>query len=472
MNISFLPNPLVSPSPLNFPPSAVAQLPSPVPLDLSPSRGDISDDENSTPSPSRSRSRSPFVTSSRSRSRSRSRSPSPSSIAERNFERIPQHRRPLIDRTKLPPIARELAECSVITIAELSRIFDYIETNREAIRAPFQGRVQPHYIEQSETLPYPILVGPRQIVIRLPEELGEGSLRVVRLAYDLIGRERLACVSSQDYLTEDELEESDAGLWKEIKVRNYLEESDCRLANVKFVAIDRNSYFHLVMSQYNGDLHERVFVRHPQLETTEIESIMKKLIKSVAALHANDVVHRDIKLQNILYSFPVLRRTSPNPYLSSLDQAFICKSNDAIEQMPSEQRSDYLQCRKTLAGTAAYLSPNVISWARSCSDIPNEQWKANDVWALGLALFQLVTRRDPHIVTIFDAKRDAGFSASQALLTIVNAALAGSPQHQQDIDSIDNTPIAPVLKNVLKSMLQLKAVNRITMQQAVNQLDQ
>lgn len=91
----------------------------------------------------------------------------------------------------------------------------------------------------------------------------------------------------------------------------------------------------------------------------------RDVLRGLAYLHDHEVLHRDIKPQNIL-----------------LDQTGLCKLADfgtaalLTNSLPTDPR--------TIVGTPSYMSPELLR---------GEVGKPADIWALGVTLLQLVTGR-------------------------------------------------------------------------------
>lgn len=105
------------------------------------------------------------------------------------------------------------------------------------------------------------------------------------------------------------------------------------------------------------------------LEEEESRSFFKQIVRPVHYCHSKNIIHRDLKLENIL-----------------LDSQMCCKIVDF-------GLSDYVSSKErtvTDAGTQAYLAPEVYSGRSADSD----PFKI-DVWALGVILYAMSHGRLP-----------------------------------------------------------------------------
>uniref|UniRef100_A0A0G4GAP9 Protein kinase domain-containing protein n=1 Tax=Chromera velia CCMP2878 TaxID=1169474 RepID=A0A0G4GAP9_9ALVE len=127
--------------------------------------------------------------------------------------------------------------------------------------------------------------------------------------------------------------------------------------------IDHPAYICFVLEfAPNGELREYVAERE-FLDEDEARKFFLQIVKAVHYCHSKNVVHRDLKLENIL-----------------LDEEFKCKIADfGLSDFVAESERT-----KTEGGTEAYLAPEV--WKGNSSDF--SPYKL-DVWALGVILFAM-----------------------------------------------------------------------------------
>ena len=103
-----------------------------------------------------------------------------------------------------------------------------------------------------------------------------------------------------------------------------------------------------------------------------MKAVFKRIVEGVAYLHSRDVAHRDIKLNNIV--------------LDSLESPKIIDFGFARRGVNSNFESG--------CGTVNYMAPELLSNL-------NNKKKAGkaDIWALGVILYYLITRRYPFRAT-------------------------------------------------------------------------
>ena len=102
--------------------------------------------------------------------------------------------------------------------------------------------------------------------------------------------------------------------------------------------------------------------RRRKLKEDAARFLFKQIITGLAACHAKNVLHRDIKLENVL--------------LTSQGEVKICDFGVSKLMTPGETMSE--QC-----GTPAYIAPEVFR---------NEGYSgfASDVWSAGVVLYAMI----------------------------------------------------------------------------------
>ncbi|KAJ4790029.1 Serine/threonine-protein kinase ATG1 [Rhynchospora pubera] len=132
---------------------------------------------------------------------------------------------------------------------------------------------------------------------------------------------------------------------------------------------DRHTIFLILEFCPGGDLSSYI-LRRPRLPEPTAKHFMRQLAAGLQVLRANNVVHRDLKPQNILLS-----TNHETATLKIADFGFAKSLN------PSSMA-------ETLCGSPLYMAPEVMQ-------LHKYDAKA-DLWSLGVILYQLVTGRTPY----------------------------------------------------------------------------
>ncbi|KAK4044889.1 Serine/threonine-protein kinase PRR1 [Parachaetomium inaequale] len=139
----------------------------------------------------------------------------------------------------------------------------------------------------------------------------------------------------------------------------------------------------LVLSYYpGGDLFD-VATRHRDLLTPSlIRRMFSELVGAVTSLHAQNIVHRDIKLENALVNLP------PSELSPETDWTTYPHSVITLTDLGLSRRSAPDEKLETRCGSDDYAAPEVIMGQ------PYDG-RATDAWSLGVLLYALLEARLP-----------------------------------------------------------------------------
>ncbi|TFK34875.1 hypothetical protein BDQ12DRAFT_688985 [Crucibulum laeve] len=150
----------------------------------------------------------------------------------------------------------------------------------------------------------------------------------------------------------------------------------------------------------NGD------VAWGKLSESVLRRIWQELCKAVGWMHGVGLVHRDIKLENILLTMPAfssLTESSPRPSLADfpLPPAPIIKLTDfGLSRFIEIDENGEAELLSTRCGSEAYAAPELVmggSGSRSGGKGGRGVYDARetDAWACGVVLYALVGRKLP-----------------------------------------------------------------------------
>lgn len=106
--------------------------------------------------------------------------------------------------------------------------------------------------------------------------------------------------------------------------------------------------------------------KNRKLSDEQISIIFKELCESISYIHSFSILHRDIKLENILFD--------SNYHVKLADFGFACQINSPEK-------------RTTVCGTREYFAPEIYS--------NKKQGLKLDIWCLGIILYELCHNRTP-----------------------------------------------------------------------------
>ncbi|EMR10105.1 hypothetical protein PNEG_01384 [Pneumocystis murina B123] len=156
------------------------------------------------------------------------------------------------------------------------------------------------------------------------------------------------------------------------------------------------------------------------LKENFVKKIMKEIVSGLIFLHSHKIIHRDLKLSNIL-----------------LDENSIAKIADFGLSTILQNFSD--EEPMTLCGTPNYISPEIITHG-PCG-------LASDIWSLGCIFFCLLDNSPP-----FQSENISG-----TLMQITNGNLRQLPSY-----------VSNEAKNLVNKMLQKNPSNRIKTHEILN----
>ena len=212
---------------------------------------------------------------------------------------------------------------------------------------------------------------PRYKVIR---ELGSGAYGTVVAAEMESGE--IVAIKTVDLSRLGESLEERSDTWRDINLRllgievdvlQALRDIDCPgIVSLEDSWI-KGGKLHLVMELIQGPSLVELVEKRP-LAVSEAAAIMRHLMETLRCIHSHDIVHRDVKLDNVVMS-------AGRPVL--VDYGFSCIKECEIQE-------DF--------GTPQYLAPEQM-FSEELRPTSLTAYKLADIWALGKTLEVMMMRR-------------------------------------------------------------------------------
>jgi len=198
------------------------------------------------------------------------------------------------------------------------------------------------------------------------EKISEGGMGEVFRAWDLLANETVAIK-----VTRRSAEHNDAR-WESIVKAFRKEAYYTQCVEHNNVVAYRDSFEHpnclcLVLEYLDGVSLYQWSLEHPRINPKQLLWIMQEVTKGLHAIHQADLVHCDLKPENIIIT------TDNRVVLIDLGIAF------DLLLSPKPQKNSMI------SGTPGYLSPEQLA-----NQTPTP---ASDMYALGLIMFELVAGR-------------------------------------------------------------------------------
>ncbi|WP_075617513.1 Stk1 family PASTA domain-containing Ser/Thr kinase [Paenisporosarcina indica] len=256
------------------------------------------------------------------------------------------------------------------------------------------------------------------------EMIGGGGMSNVYLAHDMIlDRDVAIKVLRYDFSNEDDLHRR---FQREALSATSLTHPN--IVNIFDVGEDGDLHY-LVMEYVEGKTLKHTINDHAPLSPEETVEIMKQLTSAIAHAHQNQIIHRDIKPQNILMEGKHHVKITDFGIAMALSATSFTQTNSVL-------------------GTVHYLSPEQARGGTAT--------KMSDIYALGIVLFELLTGKLPfsgesavsialkHLQTETPSVRSIIPSIPQSLENVVMKATAKDPRNryqsveemQQDLQNV------------------------------------
>ncbi|CAD8147433.1 unnamed protein product [Paramecium pentaurelia] len=162
-------------------------------------------------------------------------------------------------------------------------------------------------------------------------------------------------------------EEQKQSLKKEVQILRTINHS--HISNLIEIFEDDELIF-LIQEELKGESLQTILEKQQKFDENQIKQIMKPLFECVSNLHDNNIFHRDIKPQNIIYR-------------TQLDYTEPCLIDFSLADFWNKN-GRYLFTR---CGSIGYVAPEVLQDKRYVLNI--------DVYSLGIIIYILVTLKHP-----------------------------------------------------------------------------
>lgn len=222
---------------------------------------------------------------------------------------------------------------------------------------------------------------------KLVKILGKGVFGKVYLATDKNGEH--VSIKEIQYKSDDYYLISEIQVLKHLSnYPNCNENVVCIIdAFIEVLGINNKKLF-IVMEYANGNTLEALYKSQTKLPISNLWQIMKQLISGLRYIHSKNVIHKDIKLANIIHDM------KSNNY-KFLDFGMSCTGDRYIESDYVEKRK--IQCPK--GGTPRYFPPEFYY------NIKNQDYFKHDIWSLGVC-FYLLANGHCHYPNTINKKED------------------------------------------------------------------
>ena len=163
---------------------------------------------------------------------------------------------------------------------------------------------------------------------------------------------------------------------------------------------DTKDYFIIVMELCDSTLFKEKKKKKKGFSPKEIREILLQLNNVFRIMNENNIVHRDIKLHNILVKYLNKEKTKFKVLLSDYGV--------------SNQLSSMTKKYKTHAGSQIIMAPEILSLQKYDNKC--------DLWSLGVIIYQLYTKKPPYIGKSENAILQRIDQLGQSVLKVIDDA--------------------------------------------------
>ena len=186
--------------------------------------------------------------------------------------------------------------------------------------------------------------------------------------------------------------------------------------------------YYMVSEFVEGISLRSIIETHKTLPAQFALRVIRELLMALSALHAKDVIHRDVKPENVLAMFETGASQPP-----ALDQYRQLKLTDfGLARHVEQSESMALTQQRSILGTPLYMAPEQHSESRAVD-------ARADVYAVGATLYHLLSGQPPlvanDVFTLAQLHREErpralstlGLNISEGLSNVVAKALEKEP---------------------------------------------
>ena len=148
---------------------------------------------------------------------------------------------------------------------------------------------------------------------------------------------------------------------------------------------DKRMYFLVLDFMSNGSLENYYIKNMGKIKQDFIIKVFKQILSGLKYIHANNIMHRDIKLDNILLD------DNLNARISDLGISAVYRDQTQVEE--EEKKLDPLISDFTRVGRPDFTAPEIIYHQKGMKDF---DFKV-DIYSLGLTILCLVSSKKPII---------------------------------------------------------------------------
>ena len=167
-----------------------------------------------------------------------------------------------------------------------------------------------------------------------------------------------------------------------------------------YETIRLNNRLYLIMEFCNGgnllDLLYKYKKKYREPFSIKIiQYFMRQIIKGIEYIHSLSIIHRDIKLSNILIKFPNVIRKNNSEFIdiNDLDESDFLSSELKIIDFGLSKKLDPNELAQTALGTPFHMAPQILEKFKKAGGLEKLEGYTQkaDIWSLGTIFYQMLT---------------------------------------------------------------------------------
>ena len=162
---------------------------------------------------------------------------------------------------------------------------------------------------------------------------------------------------------------------RELEVLQMVEHKNC--ISMRSFCTHKNSVY-IVVPLASGKILLDFLQEKVRLTELETAIIVHSLLQGVSYLHSKNVVHRDLKLENLMFCVP-----GDIHSLKILDYGFSKHLQTGSETL------------STICGSPMYVAPEILKLSSTQSHTPATYTSAVDAWSTGVIIYMLLAGYAP-----------------------------------------------------------------------------
>ena len=166
-----------------------------------------------------------------------------------------------------------------------------------------------------------------------------------------------------------------------------------------------------------------------------VQYIMRQIVKGLEYIHQNNIIHRDLKTENIFVKFYKVEE---------YNDLNMMKTHIKIGDFGFSAKADTF---RTLVGTYNYMDPIILKKIKERTDYKNFD-KTCDIWSLGSICFEMIIGKKvfngKNMAQIYENVEKGNYSLplslSKEIVSFINGMLQYDPQKRLTIEKLATHP--------------------------------